>query len=191
MPRKSHSAAPANIRKPLIDPSGLAAVRIEDVDAIERIKADLIADYHPFNSEELFAIERIAIARHSLLHSYRIESGLFTLGLERAMEMSGAPQILNPEITNGSQVTAGQNPNFWMAVGFQQLNRTSDWQIFLHYQAQAERLYRRAIEEFERIRALATSFPNKPSSNPIPNPKPFPPISPTFPALPDLPPSSD
>ena len=54
-----------------------------------------------------------------------------------------------------------------MAAGFCQLNRKSDWQIFLRYQAQAERLYRRAIEDFERIRAFRGTLPeqNLPEQN--------------------------
>ncbi|HTX34118.1 MAG TPA: hypothetical protein VME43_03825, partial [Bryobacteraceae bacterium] len=34
--------------------------------------------------------------------------------------------------------------------------------LFLRYQAQAERLYRRAIEEFDRLKAQRDQFPNEP-----------------------------
>jgi hypothetical protein len=194
MPRKARTTeqpgAPPkapDARKISFDPSGFAAVRAEDIDAVANIEANLVALYQPVNSEELFAIERIALARHSLLRTYRIESGFITLGLEQALEFPANPRILkNPELTNGLKVTTGQNHNYWMAAGFCELNRKSDWQFFLRYQAQAERLYRRAIEEFERIRALRGVLPeqnlpeqNLPDRNPaVPEPEPEPEAAP-------------
>ncbi len=38
------------------------------------------------------------------------------------------------------------------------------------YHAQAERHYRRAVEEFERLKALQQEIPNKPISDPQPEP---------------------
>jgi hypothetical protein len=164
LPPKAHDA-----REHFFCPDSFAAVRVEEIDAVANLSANLIAVYHPVNSEELFAIERLALARHSLLRAYRIESGLVTLGLEEALDVSGSPRILqNPELTNGLQVTAGQNHNYWTAAGFSQLSRKSDWQFFLRYQAQAERLYRRALEEFERIRALRGILPEQNLAQPEP-----------------------
>ena len=37
--------------------------------------------------------------------------------------------------------------------------------LFLRYQAQAERQYRRALEEFERLKALQNELPNEPISD--------------------------
>src|SRR5580692_6042512 len=92
------------------DPTAFTAVRTEDADAVANLKANLVALYQPVNSEELFAIERIALARHSLLRTYCIEAGFITLGLEEALEIPGNPRMLkDPELTNGLQVTAGQN----------------------------------------------------------------------------------
>jgi hypothetical protein len=167
MPPKPGNPPPAPPKAPntpdhFFDPSAFTAVRTEDADTVANIKANLVALYQPVNSEELFAIERIALARHSLLRTYCIEAGFITLGLEEALEIPGNPRILkNPELTNGLQVTAGQNHSYWMAAGFSQLSRKSDWQFFLRYQAQTERLYRRAIEDFERIRALRGVLPEK------------------------------
>jgi hypothetical protein len=179
MPRKPGNPPPAtpqpdappkapDARTHFFESSAFAAVRAEDVDAVANLKANLVALYQPVNSEELFAIERIALARHSLLRTYRIEAGFITLGLEEALEIPNNPGILkNPDLTNGLKVTQGQNHGYWMAAGFCQLNRKSDWQIFLRYQAQAERLYRRAIEDFERIRAFRGTLPeqNLPEQN--------------------------
>jgi len=42
------------------------------------------------------------------------------------------------------------------------------WSLFLRYQAQAERHYRRAVEEFDRLKALRANYQTKPfwRSNP-------------------------
>jgi hypothetical protein len=42
--------------------SDFAIVKIEDRDAVDRLRADLIAVYQPINSQETFALERIALA---------------------------------------------------------------------------------------------------------------------------------
>src|SRR5260370_1010439 len=56
-----------------------------------------------------------------------------------------------------------QNRNFALGEGFHRMARQSNtWSLFLRYQAQAERHYRRAVEEFERLRALRTRLPNEP-----------------------------
>ena len=44
--------------------------------------------------------------------------------------------------------------------------QANTWSLFLRYQAQAERHYRRAVEEFERIRALRDKLPE-----PLPPPE--------------------
>jgi hypothetical protein len=38
------------------------------------------------------------------------------------------------------------------------------WRVFLRYQAQAERNYRSALEEFERLKALRDELPNEPTT---------------------------
>ena len=42
------------------------------------------------------------------------------------------------------------------------ISQSNSWSLFLRYQAQAERHYRRAIEEFERLKALRAKLPNEP-----------------------------
>jgi hypothetical protein len=37
----------------------------------------------------------------------------------------------------------------------------TQWSLFLRYQAQAERHYRRAVEEFDRLKALRAELPNE------------------------------
>ena len=171
MSRKSpnHANAPdANF-----DPSAFTAIRAEDLDAIAHIKKSLVAHYQPANSEELYAIERIAFARHSLLRTYRMESGLVSFSLQKALQIGGVPEILkNPEDSYEPHVTKAQEESFWMATGFYEVNRLSPscWQFFLRYQAQTERFYRRAMEEFERLRRHRGRIPEQIDAEPAPQP---------------------
>jgi hypothetical protein len=55
----------------------------------EFLRADLIAVYQPVNSQELFAIERIALAQQAMLRIARLESGLLTSCLNEALDTSG------------------------------------------------------------------------------------------------------
>ncbi|MGO9263258.1 MAG: hypothetical protein ACLQU1_44305 [Bryobacteraceae bacterium] len=50
------------------------------------------------------------------------------------------------------------------------VSQSDTWKLFLRYQAQTERLYRRAIEEFERLKALRAELPNEPISEAEPEP---------------------
>jgi hypothetical protein len=50
------------------------------------------------------------------------------------------------------------------------LAKSDTWKVFLRCQAQTKRPYRRAIEEFERLKALRSELPNKPISEPKPEP---------------------
>ena len=71
-----------------------------------------------------------------------------------------SPHLVNDE----SRICRAQNRNYLLAEGFERLfAKSSAFTQFLRYQAQAERLYRRAIEEFERLRKLRHELPNEPS----------------------------
>src|ERR1700736_6450760 len=95
-----------NARKHGFTASMFQVVRIEELDEIANLKADLISVYQPVNSQELFAIERIALAQQSLLRAARFESGLFTACLNLAMTPSEEPLILmTAELTVDIEVT--------------------------------------------------------------------------------------
>jgi hypothetical protein len=65
------------------------------------------------------------------------------------------------------EVTRAQNRNFLLGDGFHRLARESNsFTLLLRYQAQAERHYRRAIEEFDRLKALRGELPNEPIVEP-------------------------
>ena len=52
-----------NARKHGFTASTFAVVRLEDLDEVARLREDAIAVYQPVNSQELFAVERIALAQ--------------------------------------------------------------------------------------------------------------------------------
>jgi hypothetical protein len=139
-------------------------VRLEDIDEIARLRAGLIAAYQPVNSQELYALEQMAIRQQAMLRSARFESGLFSACLSEALGPDGSPRFpLNEDVTYGIEITQAQNRNYCLADGFLRLARQGNGiQLFLRYQAQAERLYRRAVEEFERVKKLRGELPTEP-----------------------------
>lgn len=145
--------------------SHFAVARLEDVQEIARFKADAVACFRPVNAQELFAVERIAIAQQMILRAARLEAGLFTDALNEAIDGSGRPITpMSVEMVSGDlPITRAQNRNYALAEGARRLSRESNiWSLMLRYQAQAERLYRRAIEDFERLKALRPELPNEP-----------------------------
>jgi hypothetical protein len=78
------------------------------------------------------------------------------------------PQIFPNEVLTGDlEVTRAHNRNFCLAEGFTQRTRNPNaWTFFLRYQAQSERLYRRAVEDFERVKKLRSELPNEPLNEP-------------------------
>ena len=126
-------------------------MRLEDIDEVARLRADLIAVYQPVNSQELFALEQMAIRQQALLRSGRFESGLFSACLNESVGPDGSPTFpLQNELTYGLEISKTQNRNSCLADGFLRLARHGNGiQLFLRYQAQTERLHRRG----GRIRA--------------------------------------
>ena len=159
-----------NSRRHAFSPAAFAVIRLEELDAIARLKQDLVAAYRPVNSQELFAVERIALAQQALLRSASLETGLFTSCLNETLQRDGGlAYTLADDLTRDIEVTKAQNRAFALAEGLQlQARRSNGFSLFLRYQAQTERLYRRAVEEFERLRALREELPNEPTIDPEP-----------------------
>src|SRR5215468_3024341 len=153
-----------NARKHGFTGSTFSVVRLEDLQEIANLRADLVACYQPVNSQELFALERMAIAQQTILRTARLEAGLCTTTLDYAIDSHCNPIVtMSPELVGDIEVTRQQNRNYAFGEGFHRLVKTSDaWQVFLRYQAQAERNYRRALEDFERIKKLRPELPNEP-----------------------------
>jgi hypothetical protein len=150
--------------------STFAVVRLEDLNEVAHLKADLTAVYQPVNSQELFALERMALTQQAMLRAARLESGLFTTCLDAAVNGDGHPFTpMSPDLAGDGdlsqdiEITRAQNRNYALADGFQRMVRQANgWSLFLRYQAQAERHYRRAVEEFDRLKALRAELPNEP-----------------------------
>jgi len=142
-----------------------AVVRLEDLNEVANLKDDLVAFYQPVNSQELFAVERIALAQQALLRAARLESGLFTTCLNSCFDPFGEPMVLmNEELAgNGDiEITRAQNRNYLLGEGFHRMaGKSNSWSLCLRYQAQTERHYRRAVEEFDRLKALRAEIPNE------------------------------
>ena len=83
-----------NARKHAFTASTFAVLRLEDMHEVAHLKADLVACYHPVNAQELFAIERIALAQQTLLRAARLETGLFTSCLNDAIDPLGENPIV-------------------------------------------------------------------------------------------------
>src|SRR6266699_1760184 len=148
--------------------STFAVVRLEDLNEVAHLRADLTAVYQPVNSQELFALERMALTQQAMLRAARLESGLFTTCLDTSLNGEGQPFTpMSPELAGDGdiEITRAQNRNYALADGFQRMVRQANaWSLFLRYQAQAERKYRRAVEEFDRLKALRAELPNEPIS---------------------------
>jgi hypothetical protein len=157
-----------NARKHGFTASAFAVVRLENLQAVAKLRADLVAAYQPVNSQELLAIERIAIAQNCLLRVAALETGLFTTCMNMALGGSPDPiDLLTPDLVGDLEVTRIQNRNVCLAAGFQQMTRKDDhtWQLFLRYQTQCDRNYRRAVEDFDRIKSQRDEIPNEPISD--------------------------
>ena len=188
-----------NSRKHGFAASKFCAVRLEDFDEFAILHAKAIATYRPVNDQEQIAVERIAIAQQSLYRCAALEAGLTTSAMNETL--SPDANLLTDTMTHGIQVTADQNHALCFAMGFERLVRRSDaWKYFLRYSAQAERHHRRAIEEFERLKAQRSELPNEPTSDAElaeiaslahPQPPPVEPIEPTEPTPPPPPPPDD
>jgi hypothetical protein len=178
-----------NARKHGFTASSFAVVGLEDLNEVANLREDLIETYQPVNSQELFAVERIALAQQTILRAARLEAGFFTTCLNESFDANGESLLpMESQVAAEIEITQAQNRNFVLVDGFQRLDRQSNsFALLLRYQAQAERQYRRAIEEFDRLKALREELRNEPNSaetetnettcptcetNPIPQPQP-------------------
>ncbi len=128
------------------------AARNEEMEELDRLRAGLTELHQPANDLEIAAVERLALAQQALLRVARLEAGLFSSALHDVLSSESAGPSLRAD------------RNFALAEGFRHMNRRgNDWTLFLRYQAQAERQYRRALEELERLQALRDEQPNEPN----------------------------
>ncbi len=143
-----------------------SVITIEDRDAVLGLRADLIAFHQPINSQELFALERVALAQHSLMRLSALETGLMSVAINKSYDSCGERGHI-PTLDD----TPGLDPEYQkvmsrihcLSSGFHDMNAARPtWSLFLRYQAQAERHYRRALDELTRLQQLRPNFPNEP-----------------------------
>jgi hypothetical protein len=177
-----------NSRKHGFTASKFVIVSAEDAQDLENLKADIIHTYQPANTMELLTCERIATSFFTMQRAAQFEAGMFTNFLNFGLDIDDTMQdVIYEKLVPNS----GQGPAYAMAEGFHVQNkRFNDFSLFLRYKAQAERDYRRAVEEFERLRKLRphlAEFPNEPISDeperseahsPTPSPQSPDPVSP-------------
>ena len=160
--------------------SAFSVIRLEDLHETDRLLADLVSVYRPANSEEMAALQSMAIARQSILRTYRLEAGLCASAMNEFCDGRGdLTLIMNAQFVGDGdiQITHAQNRNLAFAEGFQRMVSRSDvWTVFLRYQAQAERNYRRAVEEYERVRKLRGHLSDEPDAPPPKPPHAAPPL---------------
>jgi hypothetical protein len=156
--------------------STFAVARFEELHEIDDLKADAAAYYHPANSQEMQAVERIALAQMQMLRAMRLESGFFITAFDAATDSRGRPFTpMGLEMVNGNvPIMLTQNRNYALGQGLRRLHQESNlWNMILRYQAQAERQFRRAVEELQRLRSLPEqTSPNKATSVTQPEQKP-------------------
>ena len=148
--------------------SRFTVVRLEDTAEIEEVRANLVNCYRPVNSRELEAIDCMARAQLSMRRAAQLEASLLTSALSEALV---DPRMrMEPELKENIEISKEQNRGFFLAEGVRKLARESNnLSLMLRYQARAERQYRRAVEEFERLKKLRPELPNEPiSQHPFP-----------------------
>jgi hypothetical protein len=147
--------------------SSFAVVRLEDLDEVEKLKADAVACYRPVNSQELVAVERIAMAQQQIFRGGRLDAGMFTSALNDVLDRTNNPILpMDPDMVGDGdiEITRVQNRNYCIAEGFRRIAKESNAiGLMLRYRAQAEREYRRAVEDFDRLKALRHEMPNEPN----------------------------
>ena len=152
-----------NARKHGFTASGFAVVRLEDLNEVANLREDLVNLYHPVNSQELFALERVALAQQAILRAARLEAGFLSNCLGESVSTRGEFRPPNSQVVVDIE-TQTQERNFNLGDGFHRLiYQSNSFALLLRYQAQAERQYRRAIEEFDRLKNLREGLRNEPN----------------------------
>jgi len=101
-----------NSRKRGFTPCMFAVVRLE-ISAITPISKTRLAVYQPANSQELFAIERIALAQPALL---------FCARLNQTPDSAGEPIVpMSPEFAGGADIEITRNRKLLLGEGFHRM----------------------------------------------------------------------
>ena len=92
---------------------------------------------------------------------------MFTSALNEVLDRTNNPILpMDPDMVGDGdiEITRAQNRNYCIAEGFRRIVKESNaLGLMLRYRAQAEREYRRAVEDFDRLKALRHEMPNEPN----------------------------
>ena len=146
-----------NARKHGFAAAAYTVPRLEDVEEVADLRDRAVAFYKPANSQELFAVERIAITQQAMNRAARLEAGTFTTCLNDVLNLRERPLMeMDPEMYGGGEPGREQVKNYLLAEGFRRsVGKSNVIHLSMRYSAQSERLYRRAIADFDRIKALS------------------------------------
>jgi hypothetical protein len=152
-----------NARKHGFAAAAYTVVSLEDSQQVANLKDDAVDFYQPVDAQELFAVERIVLTQQALLRVARLEAGLFSTCLNQGV-------IPDPDVA-AADLGQEQRRNLLLAEGFERsAANSSALSLCVRYSAHAERQYRRAVAEFERLKALRPEIRNEPNSAPQPQP---------------------
>jgi hypothetical protein len=159
-PRTSDGKARSsqNARKHGFAAAAYTVPRLEDIEEVAELRESVIDLYKPTNGQELFAVERIAITQQSMNRAARLEAGTLTTCLNDVLNLRERPLMeMDPEMYGGGEPGRQQVKNYLLAEGFRRsVGASNVIHLCMRYNAQAERLYRRAVQDFERIRDLTS-----------------------------------
>jgi hypothetical protein len=146
-----------NARKHGFAAAAYTVPRLEDVEEVADLRDRAVRFYKPANSQELFAVERIAITQQAMNRAARLEAGTFTTCLNDVLNLRERPLMeMDPDMYGGGEPGREQVKNYLLAEGFRRsVGKSNVIHLSMRYSAQSERLYRRAIADFDRIKALS------------------------------------
>jgi hypothetical protein len=145
-----------NARKHGFAAAAYTVPRLEDIEEVAELRESAIESYKPANSQELYAVERIAITQQAMNRAARLEAGTLTTCLNDVLNLRERPLMeMDPDMYGGGEPGREQVKNYLLAEGFRRsVGKSNVIHLCMRYSAQSERLYRRAIADFDRIKAL-------------------------------------
>jgi hypothetical protein len=98
-------------------------------------------------------VERIALAQQAVLRAARLEAAIFSSYFIDYLHEGDQGLYQVDFDRDANPLTLEQHHSLMLAQAFTQYGG-GNFSLFLRYQAQAERRYRAAIQEFERLKTL-------------------------------------
>lgn len=164
--REGKARSSQNARKHGFTAAAFGAFSFEDLEEVAHLKDDLVAAYEPANSQELFALERVAVAQQSVLRAARLESGMLLACMRRGQRYVDSDNCVEASAAGGAEIADQQNRNFALAEGLDSMCMNSNaWSLFLRYRANATRDYKSAVDEFNRVKSRSSVNTHRKTQN--------------------------